>query len=331
MASPTDLKRGTVVYARFVHLNTAKDFREKNQDIFECSMEGKYRPVLVLELFDEEYGPIRWYQVLKLTTQGLWKNGEKRSNLVGLGCILNKEKETFAERFPTSYPSNLMDGRILKQLGERLAGDIAKITLSAAILWRAQAEKKFLRIFLSTVSSEFRSYRDLLAADLKGPNLEVTFQDDFINLGLTTLEKLDEYIRNCNAVIHLVGDAVGAFAPEAAAQKLMEHYPDFLKRLPVLKETLANGFPRLSYTQWEAYLALYHEKRLHIYRPRPDAPRDATFQPKQEDKELQDQHFQRLCSIGRDRGEFANQERLSSHVLRDLRDLLPSREADSMH
>ena len=40
-----------------------------------------------------------------------------------------------------------------------------------------------IRIFLSTVSSEFRSYRDRLAEKLKRPNLSVHVQEDFIAAG----------------------------------------------------------------------------------------------------------------------------------------------------
>jgi hypothetical protein len=61
-----------------------------------------------------------------------------------------------------------------------------------------------VRIFLSAVSNEFRSYRDRLAAKLKRPNLSVHVQEDFIAAGTETLDKLDDYIRECEAVVHLV-------------------------------------------------------------------------------------------------------------------------------
>src|SRR5947208_451950 len=111
----------------------------------------------------------------------------------------------------------------------------------------------YLRLFLSTVSAEFRSYRDLLAADPKGPDLEVKVQEDFITTGGTTLEKLDDYIRLCDAVVHLVGDATGAFPELPQVHALLKRYPDFLQRLPGLTATVVDGLPRLSYTQWEAY------------------------------------------------------------------------------
>ena len=59
-----------------------------------------------------------------------------------------------------------------------------------------------------------------------------------------------------------------------------------LTRLPVLADSVVSGLPHLSYTQWEAYLALYHGKRIHIYRPAEGAPRDATFQLKADEKPI---------------------------------------------
>ena len=58
----------------------------------------------------------------------------------------------------------------------------------------ASARKK---LFLSAVSSEFESYRQLLASDLKRPNLDVGVQEDFTISGGLTLRKLDNYIKAC--------------------------------------------------------------------------------------------------------------------------------------
>jgi len=51
------------------------------------------------------------------------------------------------------------------------------------------------KLFLSAVSSEFESYRRLLASDLKRPTLDVKVQEDFGVSGGLTIEKLDDYIR----------------------------------------------------------------------------------------------------------------------------------------
>ena len=60
-----------------------------------------------------------------------------------------------------------------------------------------------VKIFLSTVSDEFRTYRDALRTDLTRHNVEVKVQEDFKDLGGDTLDKLDVYIAHCDAVVHL--------------------------------------------------------------------------------------------------------------------------------
>ena len=132
-----------------------------------------------------------------------------------------------------------------------------------------------VQIFLSTVSAEFRSYRDALRHDLDRPNVTVKVQEDFIATGTETLDKLDEYIRQCDAVIHLVGDMTGASTSPTAVAAIRHRYPDLAERLPVLDPFLEPGAPALSYTQWEAWLALYHRKVLIIAEPQDGAPRGA--------------------------------------------------------
>jgi Domain of unknown function (DUF4062) len=67
-----------------------------------------------------------------------------------------------------------------------------------------------VRVFLSTVSNEFGDYRDQLRSKLTRHNVEVKIQEDFKDLGGVTLDKLDVYIKACDAVVHLVGDMTGA-------------------------------------------------------------------------------------------------------------------------
>jgi hypothetical protein len=83
-----------------------------------------------------------------------------------------------------------------------------------------------VRIFLSTVSDEFRDYRDQLRHDLTRHNVEVKVQEDFKDLGTVTLDKLDVYIKNCHAVVHLVGDMTGASAKPESTRSLLVKYPD---------------------------------------------------------------------------------------------------------
>jgi hypothetical protein len=92
------------------------------------------------------------------------------------------------------------------------------------------------KLFLSAVSREFLAYRELLSHDLKRPALDVTVQEDFIVTGGSTLEKLDDYIRACDGIIHLIGKAAGAMPEEPAVARLLKKYPDFATRLSPLAE-----------------------------------------------------------------------------------------------
>jgi hypothetical protein len=67
---------------------------------------------------------------------------------------------------------------------------------------KAGGSRTSRRLFLSAVSSEFESYRQLLAGDLERPTLDVATQERFIVYGASTLEKLDEYIQACDGVVH---------------------------------------------------------------------------------------------------------------------------------
>ena len=189
------------------------------------------------------------------------------------------------------------------------------------------------KLFLSVVSSELVSYRNLLAVDLKRPDLDVAVQEDFVVTGGTTLEKLDKYIRHCDAVIHLIGKAAGAVPEGPAVAALLAGYPDLGTRLPPLAEDLRKPQPGFSYTQWEAYLAIYHRRPLFVYRPTDfelDAlhvPGDARFVFCPSEAQSQKEHYRRISALGHDRGLFLNEERLSSAVLRDLVEILPRLES----
>jgi len=185
------------------------------------------------------------------------------------------------------------------------------------------------KLFLSAVTSEFGAYRTLLSQDLKRPTLAVHVQEDFVVTGGKTMAKLDAYLRECDGVIHLVGKATGAAPSAAEVATLLATYPDFGARLPPLAAALRNTQPGLSYTQWEAYLALYHGKPLFVYRPTDfeldslHVPRGALFARDAAQEQAQREHYCRLCDLGHDRGQFLNEERLSSAVLRDLVEILP--------
>ena len=138
-----------------------------------------------------------------------------------------------------------------------------------------------VRIFLSTVSDEFRDYRDQLRHDLTRQNVEVKVQEDFKDVGSVTLDKLDVYIAACDAVVHLVGEMTGAAANAESTRTIVGKYPDLAEKLPPLREFLENRLD-ISYTQWEAWLALYHDKLLQIAKAHDEAPRGPQFAPTEE-------------------------------------------------
>lgn len=155
-----------------------------------------------------------------------------------------------------------------------------------------------VRIFISTVSDEFRLYRDQLDADLRRQNVGAIVQEEFKAHGGATLDKLDDYIKPCDVVIHLVGDMTGEPALAPSIQAIREKYPDLTKRFPRLAEALDEGIP-ISYTQWEAWLALYHDKVLLIAKADDSAPRGPSYTPTDASRAAQQEHLARLAAVER--------------------------------
>src|SRR4051812_4215854 len=85
-------------------------------------------------------------------------------------------------------------------------------------------------LFISAVSTEFGDYREPLRKYFTRPNVAVKIQEDFIPTGTETLDKLNDYIRSCTAVIHLVGSATGAFAKMISVENIKHRLPDLLQR-----------------------------------------------------------------------------------------------------
>jgi hypothetical protein len=152
-------------------------------------------------------------------------------------------------------------------------------------------------IFISAVSDEFGLYREFLNGQLTRQNVAVKVQEDFIPAGTPTVDKLDDYIRKCAAVIHLVGDMTGSWAKAQSLHTFCERYSDLSSRLTPLASSLNSGNPPLSYTQCEAYLAVYHNKPLVIAVPEPGAERDKKYRFETEQQASQQAHLQRLHAL----------------------------------
>jgi tetratricopeptide (TPR) repeat protein len=172
-----------------------------------------------------------------------------------------------------------------------------------------------VRIFLSAVSDEFRDYRDQLRHDLTRHNVEVKVQEDFKDLGTVTLDKLDVYITNCDAVVHLVGDMTGAAAKPESTKSMLAKYPNLPDRLPPLRQPLADGLA-ISYTQWEAWLALYHGKLLVIAKADDAAPRGPKYAPTDGSRAAKQEHLGRLSAVERyPGGTFTSPDNLAKLIL----------------
>ena len=151
-----------------------------------------------------------------------------------------------------------------------------------------------IRLFISAVSKEFLSYRDSLRKLLQRHDVTIQIQEDFVAGALPTLDKLDLYIRDCDGVIHLVGDMTGAPALRPSVDLITQRYPDLATRIPELGPAIAGGSHALSYTQWEAYLAIYHARPLLIAVPAKGATREPTLVLDPTQAGAQRDHLERL-------------------------------------
>ena len=172
-----------------------------------------------------------------------------------------------------------------------------------------------MKVFLSCVSSEFASYRTGLAAQLAALKpgedpIEVKIQEDFSQGPFTLLERLAEYVRGCDAVVHLAGVVCGARPTPEHVRAL---YARMGWTLPVL-------LPERSYTQWEVQLALRFDRRLFCYFAGEHAPRDTDEATRQSTDEcaLQTAHVEWLQQSGMHYSTFENHNELLREVLRDL-------------
>ncbi|MDB6138810.1 MAG: Formylglycine-rating enzyme required for sulfatase, contains domain [Verrucomicrobiaceae bacterium] len=180
------------------------------------------------------------------------------------------------------------------------------------------------QLFLSAVSSEFRRCREMLRTDLTGPDMpwKVAEQADFAVGGSTLLEKLDRYIGDSSAVIHLIGEAAGECATPLEVDAFLAARPSFLARYPAIRKELGKCHA-LSYTQWEAYMALDHDVPVYVYSPDEDfRERQPGFTASDADRLSQTAHYDRFKLQGVDRSSFATADRLSSMVLRSLSGLV---------
>lgn len=160
------------------------------------------------------------------------------------------------------------------------------------------------RVFLSAVSGQFKACRDALASDLRAIGCEVRVQEDFQQGPRTLIERLAEYVAQCDKVIALIGNAYGAEAKAAG---------------------LLDGKPSRSYTQWEYYFAIGEQllgqpgaqKDLHVYVASEHYLREHAVEQSEEHAQRQREFMQFLRDSGKHRASFDGVDQLCRLVLRD--------------
>ena len=171
-----------------------------------------------------------------------------------------------------------------------------------------------VKLFLSCVSGEFGAYRDALRHALTRPNVEVKIQEDFKALGGDTLQMLAEYVEQCEAVVHFVGDMAGSTPAASSVEDLLRRRPELETRLSE-KGLGQDALLGLTYTQWEAWLAIGFDKDLLIVEPDEGAARGPTYTPTDDSRAAQAQHLKRLRAINRYPGPpFTSEDNLVAQV-----------------
>jgi tetratricopeptide (TPR) repeat protein len=158
-----------------------------------------------------------------------------------------------------------------------------------------------VNLFLSCVSDEFGDYRDALRSALTRLNVEIKIQEDFQNRGGDTLAMLEDYIGSCDVVVHFAGEMAGSAPASSSVDDLLRRRPELAARLTekgMDREALAC----LTYTQWEAWLAIGFNKdgarkNLVIVAPTFGVKRGAKFAPTDAARASQANHLTRLKAI----------------------------------
>jgi hypothetical protein len=161
------------------------------------------------------------------------------------------------------------------------------------------------RVFLSAVSSEFGKARSSLGSDLRARGLEVKVQEDFRQEADadTLLRKLHNYIRDCSAIVCILGKRSGSFPTETEAAPFADMLP--------------KGLMRASYTQWEFFLARHYGKRLSLYLAEDGCVPDQATPAETDEPELQLEFIKHVIEQGLDRTPFATTHELCRFVLRE--------------
>ncbi|MGH8471969.1 MAG: DUF4062 domain-containing protein, partial [Gammaproteobacteria bacterium] len=163
------------------------------------------------------------------------------------------------------------------------------------------------RIFISAVSNELGHYRREVARVLRRKGLDVRDQEHFSQGPATLIERLSDYIQQCDAVVLLAGERCGAFPSDAHAAAL--------GKIPIFEQyRAATGQTRASYTQWEFMLAKHHGRKTYVF------VTDTGFTPDEPDAETADlQACQQLYRAWmKDRGEHRDSLTTTAKLIEDV-------------
>jgi CheY-like chemotaxis protein len=167
-------------------------------------------------------------------------------------------------------------------------------------------------VYFSANSREFSVYREELAKHLLRPRIKFWAQEDFTRTASSTLETIDSAIQQCDIVGHLIGRTFGAMPTHDDVKALLQKYTDFNERVPFADHVDSDTSNVFSYTQWEAYLALYHERPLFVYScsdiERQLQSSGQSDSPIDSDLVRQLAHRVRLASLGCQFSEFSDVE-----------------------
>src|ERR1700722_5331370 len=158
-----------------------------------------------------------------------------------------------------------------------------------------------VKLFLSCVTDEFGDDRDELRRALTRPNVEIKIQEDFQAMGGDTLALLEAYVESCDVVVHFIGDMAGSTPKPSSVDDLLRRRPELAARLAE-KGMDREALGRLTYTQWEAWLAIGFnkdgaERNLVIVAPAFGVKRGAKFAPDEASRASQAGHLARLKAI----------------------------------
>ena len=161
------------------------------------------------------------------------------------------------------------------------------------------------RVFLSAVTSEFGAARDAVANDLQARGLEVRVQRSFRQEpgADTLLRLLHDYIRDCSAVVCVIGTRSGACPSPAAAA-------EFAHLLPT-------AVTEASYTQWEFFFARAYKRRLSLYIATADYRPDRDVPTGENHPELQKAFIRHIETAGLHYTPFASRDQLRAEVLKE--------------